>query len=92
MLSQLLLIALLFINAILMTARVMPSTFGPAIQATSWYGLGFTSALVPLSLHEFSLYTFVVVFVLCLFVVTLLINWRMVHVKKLLKAAPKTTA
>lgn len=38
--------AVLYLNAILMTYRFMPSTFGPAIQAGSWYLLGFTMALI----------------------------------------------
>ena len=43
--AQAILIAILFINAALMTIRVMPSTFGPGIQASTWYSLGFMMAL-----------------------------------------------
>lgn len=85
--AQLILVGLLFANAILMTARLMSSTFGPAIQATSWYGLGFTSALVPLKLDHFSLYTFMFVYIICLSLVALLINWRMAHLKKRLPSS-----
>ncbi len=38
-------VAVLFINAILMTLHKMPMMFGPAIQATSWYTLGIVTAL-----------------------------------------------
>lgn len=38
-------IAVLFVNAILMTRHLMPMKLGPAIQAASWYTLGVTTAL-----------------------------------------------
>jgi len=38
--GQLLALFVLYLNAMLMTARLMPSTYGPAIQAGSWYTLG----------------------------------------------------
>lgn len=39
------LVGVLFANAYLMTIHVMPSTFGPAIQASSWYSLGIFTSL-----------------------------------------------
>ncbi len=56
--AQLCIIAILFINAILMTAHIMPSTFGPAIQAGSWYTLGTLSALAALQLTHFTVMQF----------------------------------
>ena len=47
-------IAVLYINAILMTLHWMSSRFGPGIQAGSWYTLGITFALVPLGLTDFT--------------------------------------
>ena len=44
------LIAMLFINAILMTKKIMPSKFGPALQASTWYTLGITTSLIPLGI------------------------------------------
>lgn len=38
-------IAVLFLNAILMTLHYMPMRAGPAIQATSWYTLGLISSM-----------------------------------------------
>ncbi|MEM9336266.1 MAG: hypothetical protein AAGA35_00220 [Patescibacteria group bacterium] len=35
------LIAVLYANATLMTLKLMPSKFGPSIQAATWYTLGF---------------------------------------------------
>ena len=55
-LAQLTLIAVLFINAALMTARLMPSKYGPGIQAGSWYTLGTVAAL---SLQGIEYYTYV---------------------------------
>jgi len=43
--AQLFALAILFINATLMTAHIVPSTLGPAIQAGSWYTLGGLLAL-----------------------------------------------
>jgi hypothetical protein len=54
--AQLFTLCVLFINAVLMTARLMPSTFGPAIQAGSWYTLG---TLVALKLQGITDFTFV---------------------------------
>lgn len=51
-LAQLFTLSVLFLNAALMTAHVMPSTFGPALQAGNWYALGFITAIktLPFSL------------------------------------------
>ncbi len=38
--GQLFALFVLYLNAMLMTAHLMPSTYGPAIQAGSWYTLG----------------------------------------------------
>lgn len=43
---QIILVVALFVNAVLMKVRIMPSQFGPALQAATWYTLGFMSALL----------------------------------------------
>ena len=48
------LIFMLFINALAMTKHWVSSTFGPAIQAASWYTLSVITALLPLNLHNFT--------------------------------------
>ncbi|MAZ30281.1 hypothetical protein CL655_03290 [bacterium] len=53
----------LYVNAVAMTYRLMPSTFGPAIQASSWYTLGVTAALVPLGITSFSLVVFFLAYI-----------------------------
>lgn len=56
-------VAILFLNAIGMTMKYVPSKFGPAIQATSWYTLGILMALVPLNLAGFEYMDFLLVYV-----------------------------
>lgn len=45
-----LLIAVLFINAFLMTKHLMPMKVGPALQGATWYALGFSNVLAAFSL------------------------------------------
>lgn len=45
LLAQGLIVAMLFLNAILMTKHVVPSTIGPGLQAGSWYALGALQAM-----------------------------------------------
>lgn len=54
--AQLFTLKILFINATLMTAHLMPSTYGPAIQAGSWYTLG---GLLAMQLQGVVNFTFV---------------------------------
>ena len=81
-LSQFLLTSVLFINATLMTARIMPSTLGPAIQASSWYTLGFTLALVPHSLTNYTIVEFLIGYVVFIGVVTYVIRHVMAYLAK----------
>jgi hypothetical protein len=79
--SQWVLISVLFINALLMTKRIMPSNFGPAIQAGSWYTLGITAALVPLGLAEYSLLAFCIGYLTALAFAVVLVNAIMTYLK-----------
>ena len=56
--AQWVLVFSLYLNAILMTKHIMPSKYGPAIQAASWYTLGIIAALVPLGYADFTLIEF----------------------------------
>lgn len=71
-------VAVLFLNAIGMTFRYVPSSIGPAVQAGSWYTLGLLFALVPLGLTGFTYLQFVLVYagvaVLAVAVVNVLMN------------------
>lgn len=84
--AQIFLILILFLNATLMTLRIMPSTFGPAIQASSWYSLGFILALSQQNLGEFSFITFTVLYVGLIAVATFVIGTVMKNQKA--KLAP----
>lgn len=80
--AEITLIAALFLNALLMTARLMPSTFGPAIQAGSWYTLGMVTALVPLGLTDFTYFQFLLGYLSVLTLATALINGAMAFLKE----------
>lgn len=71
---QLLVVGVLFLNAVLMTVHVMPSTFGPAIQAGSWYTLGTVTALATVGALGFSFTTFVVSYITWLVLATGIVN------------------
>ncbi len=81
-LAQYTLIFVLFFNAFLMTKRIMPSTFGPAIQAGTWYLLGLGTALFMLELVNFTWLTFIIIYLAELAFAYLLINGAMLHLKK----------
>lgn len=71
----------LYINAFLMTKRIMPSTFGPAIQASSWYTLGGIAALVTAGVTGYSVIVFILAYA-CMFVLSVsLINAGMAYLK-----------
>jgi hypothetical protein len=61
--GQIITLVVLYTNALLMTHHLMPSTFGPAIQAGSWYTLGALSALQLLGMVGFSLTSFLMSYI-----------------------------
>ncbi len=77
--AQLILIAVLYLNSYLMTKRLISSKFGPAIQAGSWYLLGFGIALLTLNLIDFSLTTFFLAYLSELAFSFVVINAAMKH-------------
>jgi hypothetical protein len=64
-----------------MTKRIMPSNFGPAIQAGTWYTLGITMALIPLGLAQYSLIEFTVGYLAALAFAVTLVNGTMSYLK-----------
>ena len=56
-------IVVLYVNATLMTLRIMPSTVGPAFQAAAWYALGVLGALSALGLTDFTYLQFTLSFI-----------------------------
>jgi hypothetical protein len=74
-------IAMLYINAVLMTKHIMPATFGPAIQAGSWYTLGLLLALVSVQWNEFSYLQFILGYIALLTLAVSLVNGVMAYWK-----------
>ncbi len=72
--GQILATIVLFVNAMLMTAHLMPSNFGPAIQAGNWYTLGTLSALLPLGLTGFTFTQFFLAYITWLVLAVSIIN------------------
>ncbi len=81
--AQLLLITVLFTNAILMTMRIMPSTFGPALQASSWYTFGFLTSIYLNGLTTFSLVTFLLCYLALFLIAVAVVNGVMAHLRSL---------
>lgn len=82
LISQLILLVILFLNAILMTLHYMPSTFGPAIQASSWYTLGIILGLETVHLTNFTFGQFLLGYATMVVLAVSLINGLMVYLKK----------
>ena len=76
-----LLISVLFINALLMTLRVIPSSFGPALQAASWYTMGILMALFSLGLYSFSFLQFSIGYAVILSSIIILFNGILIILK-----------
>jgi hypothetical protein len=79
--AQIITLAVLYINAILMTWRIMPSTFGPALQAGSWYTLGTLAALQILGTTEFTLGLFLMGYITWLILAVGIVNGVMAILK-----------
>jgi len=75
------LIIVLFINAILMTTHIMPSTVGPALQASSWYTMGVLMALFSLGLVQFSMFHFTLGYITVILLAVSLVNGIMAALK-----------
>ena len=80
-LSQWIVTVMLFVNATLMTKRIMPSNIGPALQAATWYTLGVTMALVPLTLSRYSLFEFLLGYAAAIALAVSIVNGVMTHLK-----------
>lgn len=77
-----LIILVLFANAVAMTKHWIPSTFGPGIQAGSWYSLGIMFALVPVGLTGFSYMQLILGYLGMLVLAVAIVNFVMDYLKK----------
>ena len=89
--AQTLLVAVLFINAFLMTMHIMPSTFGPAIQASSWYSLGIMAAMYGQGFTNINLLIFFFAYATFIFFAVSFINAMMAYLKELRETEAPTT-
>ena len=74
-------VGMLFLNASLMSAHVIPSTLGPAIQAGSWYTLGTLLALLSLNLTDFVFWQFLLAYVVWIALAIAIVNGVMAILK-----------
>lgn len=74
-------IIVLYTNAILMTKRIMPSNFGPAIQAGSWYTLGVVAAISTIGMIDYSFTVFIFAYATAIAAFVALINLLMHYLK-----------
>lgn len=79
--ALIILVSVLYTNAILMTLRIMPSTLGPSLQASSWYTMGVMASLNSLGLVTFGLLEFVLGYASVILLATALVNGVMAIVK-----------
>jgi len=80
--AQTILTTVLFVNAFLMTIHMMPSTFGPAIQASSWYSLGFLLALFAQGHTNVNILVFLFAYATFMFFAISFINSVMAYLKE----------
>ncbi len=85
--TQFILISALYLNSLLMTLHLIPSTLGPAIQASSWYTLGFALALLANGWNDISLGAFMLLYLADFIVSMVIINSMMAYFKKQNKKA-----
>lgn len=75
------LLLVLYLNAFLMTKHIMPSTFGPAIQAATWYSLGIIGALISIGQSDFTFLNFVLSYATAIALAVAVVNGEMARLK-----------
>lgn len=72
--AQWLLLAVLYVNAILMTMHIMPDKYGPGIQAATWYSFGIITSLsafvlleVPIFIGAYIIFTIFAIWLIDIF-------------------------
>jgi hypothetical protein len=79
--GQFLVLTTLFINALLMTKRLMPSTFGPGLQAGSWYTFGIMMALALQGIDSYSFLQFILSYIAIMILAVGTVNGVMAWLK-----------
>ena len=72
--AQWMLLAILYVNAILMTMHIMPDTYGPGIQVATWFSFGIVTTLgglvaleMPLVVGTYIMFTIFTIWLLDIF-------------------------
>lgn len=86
--AQWLVLLVLYTNAILMTKRLMPSTFGPGLQAGSWYTLGIIMSLVLQGITSYTFWSFLLGYAAMLVLAVGAVNGVMAYLKTKRQAKP----
>ena len=76
------LVSVLYLNAILMTKHIMPSTVGPALQASTWYTLGVTFSLFSLGVVTYPLLHFYLAYAAAIVLAIAIVNGMMAYLKQ----------
>jgi len=69
------LIAVLFVNAVIMTKHLLSMKIAPAIQAGTWYTLGIMTTASTFSLFSITLPHFIALYGSCLILATVVLNF-----------------
>lgn len=80
----------LYVNALLMTAHLVPSTFGPGIQAGSWYTLGTLAALQIAGTTDFKFLAFFLGYIAWIVLAIGIVNGVMAILKSKKSTVDKT--
>lgn len=75
------LVAVLYSNAILMTKHWISSKIGPALQAATWYTLGFVTVIDIFALYSVTLTFFLVLYAIDIAVAIIAVNGIMRYLK-----------
>lgn len=76
------LVALLFVNAFCMTKHYISMKIGPAIQAGTWYTLGFVTTIDMLNLFPLAVQGFIVLYVIDVLIAITILNGYLVYFKR----------
>jgi hypothetical protein len=75
------LIGVLYLNAILMTKHIMPSKIGPALQAATWYTLGFIVTIHMFKLVQLDTVTFSLLYAVDIIISLVVVNGYMKYLQ-----------
>ncbi|NCN11784.1 hypothetical protein GW937_00495 [Candidatus Kaiserbacteria bacterium] len=78
---QIVILLTLYVNALLMTAHLVSTTVGPALQAGSWYALGILLALQSTASADFTLTQFLLGYISWLVLAIGIVNGIMAVIK-----------